>query len=235
MSADVIIDDSEDSCSPHLDFRLACDSEHHLLTSKAALLLWHSQASDATMSMMRLACRRLTYSHGISTAGRRYTSTAKAQPIDIALLLSKPAWSVSSLLSSAPHASVPPEISSKQLQHLSRLSALPPPKDAAEEASMLATLSSQLHFVKEIQKIDTTGVEPLRSLRDETAEGERSAELGMEALREALEKEEVRGKFHKRIRRKRERGAVKREDEWDVLGTTGKRTGKFFVVEGGKK
>ena len=72
-------------------------------------------------------------------------------------------------------------------------------------------------------------------LLDETQDGEQSAELDMDALREALEKEEVRGKFHKRIRRKKDAAQVKKEDEWDVLGTARKRTGRFFVVEGGKK
>jgi Asp-tRNA(Asn)/Glu-tRNA(Gln) amidotransferase C subunit len=125
------------------------------------------------------------------------------------------------------------ELLSKQLRHLLKLSALPPPKDDAEEANMLKTLSSQLHFVKEIQKADITGVEPLQSLRDETAEGEQNSELGLEALKEALAAEDVRGKFHPRIRRRRDRVEVKK-DEWNVLGTAGKKTGRFFVVEGGK-
>lgn len=187
------------------------------------------------MTVVRTLYRGTALSRATRLATRRHASSTRAQPIDVEQLLAKPTWSVSSLLPSASDASTTPEVSSKQLHHLLRLSALPPPKDAAEETSMLVTLSSQLHFVKEIQKVDTTGVEPLRSLRDETKEGEQQAELDMEALREPLEKEEVRGKFHKRIRRKRESSSVKREDEWDVLGTAGKRTGRFFVVEGGKK
>jgi Asp-tRNA(Asn)/Glu-tRNA(Gln) amidotransferase C subunit len=98
---------------------------------------------------------------------------------------------------------------------------------------MLSTLSSQLHFVKEIQKVDTTGVEPLRSLRDETTAGELEVELGMKALREARELEEVRGKHHKRIRRGNG-GQGKEEEEWDALGTAGRKVGRYFVVEGGK-
>ncbi len=81
--------------------------------------------------------------------------------------------------------------------------------------------------------VDTTDVEPLRSLRDETTAGEREAELGMEALREALELEEVTGKHHKRIRRKN--GVQgEREERWDVLGTAERKVGRYFVVEGGK-
>lgn len=97
---------------------------------------------------------------------------------------------------------------------------------------MLATLSSQLHFVQQIQEVDTKGVDPLRSLRDETTEGESEAELGLDALKEALEKEEVRGKFHKRIRRRLE--IEEKEEKWDVLGNATKKVGRYFVVEGGK-
>lgn len=97
---------------------------------------------------------------------------------------------------------------------------------------MLSTLSSQLHFVKDVQNVDTTGIEPLRSLRDETTQGEKEAELGLEALKDALGKEEIRGKHHKRIRRKRE-GV--QDDKWDVLGTASKKVGRYFVVEGGKE
>jgi Asp-tRNA(Asn)/Glu-tRNA(Gln) amidotransferase C subunit len=125
-------------------------------------------------------------------------------------------------------------MSSKQLRHLLKLSALPPPKDDHDEAKMLKTLSSQLHFVKEIQEADTTGVQPLQSLRDETAQGEQDAELGLEALKEALVAEDVRGRFHPRIRRRRGDPQSTKKDEWNVLGTAGKKTGRYFVVEGGK-
>ena len=99
---------------------------------------------------------------------------------------------------------------------------------------MLSTLSSQLHFVKSIQTISTTDVQPLRSLRDETAAGENEAEIGMEALKEAFEMEEVKGKHRRRIWRRN----VKKEgkgEEWDVLGTAERKVGRYFVVEGGKE
>jgi Asp-tRNA(Asn)/Glu-tRNA(Gln) amidotransferase C subunit len=191
--------------------------------------------------MSSLAMRRVrqnVLSKGVNAAPRHFFATrtiandAMKQQIDIDELLSKPSWSVASLLPKT-NATDPLEVSSEQLRHLLKLSALPPPKDDAEEANMLKTLSSQLHFVKEIQKADITGVEPLQSLRDETAEGEQNSELGLEALKEALAAEDVRGKFHPRIRRRRDRVEVKK-DEWNVLGTAGKKTGRFFVVEGGK-
>ena len=108
---------------------------------------------------------------------------------------------------------------------------------------MLSTLASQLHFVRQMQSVDTTGVEPLRSLRDETAEGEKEQTLGLEALKEALDGEEVRGEWHKRVRRRRAGGGERMETgggrsadaEWDPLSTAGKKVGRFFVVEGGKE
>ncbi|KAK6430475.1 hypothetical protein LTR95_013373, partial [Oleoguttula sp. CCFEE 5521] len=125
----------------------------------------------------------------------RFHSTGSPSQIDVATLLAKPTWSVASLLpSTSPDASTAtPVITSKQLHHLLRLSALPPPSSEAEEATLLASLSQHLHFVNEIQNIDTTGVEPLQGLRDETAQGEKESELGLEALREALVREKVVG------------------------------------------
>jgi Asp-tRNA(Asn)/Glu-tRNA(Gln) amidotransferase C subunit len=154
--------------------------------------------------------------------------------VDVEKLLSTPSWSVASLLPINASQQDTPKVTSNDLHHLLRLSALPPPKDQQEEDMMLSTLSSQLHFVKTIQQVDTSNVQALRSLRDETAEGEKEAELGLDALRGALEQEEIRGKHHKRIRRK---PTVKGQDgnaAWDVLGNATKRTGRYFVVEGGK-
>jgi Asp-tRNA(Asn)/Glu-tRNA(Gln) amidotransferase C subunit len=102
-------------------------------------------------------------------------------------LLERPTWSVASLLPPRATATKRPsaarntnpstkiqfqedtqEITREKLRHLLKLSALPPPKDQAEEEEMLSTLRSQVHFVKEIQKVDTSGVEPLVAIRDET-------------------------------------------------------------------
>jgi Asp-tRNA(Asn)/Glu-tRNA(Gln) amidotransferase C subunit len=175
----------------------------------------------------------------LPTAARRCLTTTRhanainEQYVNVDALLSKPTWSVASLLPKASDTDSN-EVSSKQLRHLLKLSALPLPKDDSEEAKMLKTLSSQLHFVKEIQKADTTGVQPLQSLRDETAQGEREAELSLEALSDALAAEDVRGTFHPRIRRRRNEAQATEKDEWNVLGTAGKKTGRYFVVEGGK-
>lgn len=126
-------------------------------------------------------------------------------------------------------------ITSKQLHHLLRLSALPPPSSLEEENRMLSTLQSQLHFVRAIQSVDTAGVEPLRSLRDETEQGKKEAEVGLEEMRAALEGEEVRGKWHRRIRRRKESKGGDTAKVWDPLAMAERKTGRYFVVEGGKK
>lgn len=182
-----------------------------------------------------LASTRGRYSGATYTSSaRRVNSNSRSSDkrLDIDALLSSPTWSVNTLLPPKDSSQVQ-EVTATQLRHLLRLSALPPPKDAEEEQKMLATLSSQLHFVKEIQKVDTTGIEPLRSLRDETAAGEGETEIGMDALKDALALEEVKGKFHPRVRRRNAEGG-KKGVEWDVLDTAERKVGRYFVVEGGK-
>ncbi|KAL2073561.1 hypothetical protein VTL71DRAFT_10887 [Oculimacula yallundae] len=169
---------------------------------------------------------------------RSYSSkTPSKAPVDIAALLSKPSWSVRSLL---PPESAPPstEITPKKLHHLLRLSALPLPKTPEEEASMLATLHSQLHFVKNIQDVDTEGVEPLQSIRDETEEGIKDITIDLETLKEALGKEDIKGR-NKRPRRRREMLPIQKGvEDWDVLKTASEKVetplGKYFIVRSGK-
>jgi len=101
---------------------------------------------------------------------------------------------------------------------------------------LLITLASQLHFVREIQNVDTTGVEPLESLRDETAAGQMDATIDMEQLKEAFADEELKGDYYKRIRRRQHESDVQNETEkWDALGQAQKKVGRYFVVEGGKE
>jgi hypothetical protein len=104
---------------------------------------------------------------------------------------------------------------------------------------MLETLHSQLHFVRDIQSVNTEGVEPLQSIRDETEEGIEEATIGMEDLKEAFLAEEIKGR-NQRPRRKREEPVdTKGVEDWDVLGTASKRVetplGRFFVVKSGKE
>ncbi|KAI1366102.1 hypothetical protein F5Y08DRAFT_155590 [Xylaria arbuscula] len=216
-------------------------------------------------------------SHHYSTVPSTLTRASKTPPspalptADIASLLSRPTWSVRSLLpqsaSTSPSPSPPPSsspssssspgkpspetstsITSKTLHHLLRLSALPLPRDASEEAAMLATLNSQLHFVRAIQDIDTRGVAPLRAIRDETAAGLRGQTIGLAALREALEGEDIVG--HARRPRRRRLGSpieeegekggqthqslLSEEENWDVLGGASETAGgRYFVVRSG--
>lgn len=172
-----------------------------------------------------------------STRTHSSRTTSKA-PLDIAALLSKPTWSVRSLI---PTGSKPPssEITPQKLHHLLRLSALPLPKSPEVEASMLATIHSQLHFVQDIQNVDTEGVEPLQSIRDETEEGIKDITIGLETLREALGKEDIKGRNKRPRRRRGEVVNTKGVEDWDVTKTASEKVetpgGKFFIVRSGKE
>ncbi|KAF2257351.1 hypothetical protein BU26DRAFT_413144 [Trematosphaeria pertusa] len=150
---------------------------------------------------------------------------------DLEALLAQPTWSAESLLPPKILASDAPKISSKQLHHLLRLSALPPPETPEEEKKMLDTLSAQLHFVGEIQQVDTTGVKPLRAIRDETAAAEHEQTITLETLKDAFAKEKVIGKHYKRVQRDTSPVDAKDVEDWDVLGCAERKAGKYFVVE----
>jgi Asp-tRNA(Asn)/Glu-tRNA(Gln) amidotransferase C subunit len=130
------------------------------------------------------------------------------------------------------------EISHRKLHHLLRLSALPQPRSPEEEAEMLQTLHSQLHFVRDIQNVNTEGVEPLQSIRDETEEGIREATIGIEELKEALAAEAIKGRNRRPKRRRGDPVDTKGVEDWDVLGTASEKDktslGSFFVVRGGQ-
>ena len=98
---------------------------------------------------------------------------------------------------------------------------------------MIETLQSQLHFVQDIQSVDTKGVEPLRSIRDETEEGMAETTIGLEGLRAVLANETTHG-HNKRPRMDRRTAKTKGIEDWDVLGTAQETAGKYFVVRAGK-
>lgn len=75
---------------------------------------------------------------------------------------------------------------------------------------MLATLESQLGFVRAVRGVDTRGVAPLRAIRDETGAGQRQEQaVGMAALREALEGGEDVVGHARRPRRRRPQPAAR--------------------------
>jgi Asp-tRNA(Asn)/Glu-tRNA(Gln) amidotransferase C subunit len=147
-------------------------------------------------------------------------------------MIGTPNWSVRSLLPN-PASKPPPSITPKELHHLLRISALPQPANQEEEQSMIDTLESQIHFVKEIQLVDTTGVEPLARICDESSDAVNEHTIGIEKLKEALAKEHVsgrRGKIQRIVGVKNDRpdGTA-----WDgnALASATKTKGKYFVVE----
>lgn len=150
-------------------------------------------------------------------------------------LFANPSWSVKSLLEISNGSSPQQQITPEQLRHLLRLSALPSPKNAEEEAEMISTLECQLHFVQAIQGIDTTGIEPLQSIRDETMQARKEVEVTMNTLKGEFEKEEIVG-FAKRVRRKKLPEPTKPEEEnWDPLALAPQKLGRYIMVKTGTK
>jgi len=152
-------------------------------------------------------------------------------PDELEKLLAEPTWSVESLLPPKTRASDAPQITSQQLHHLLRLSALPPPETPEQEQKMLDTLAAQLHFVGKIQDVDTTGVKPLRAIRDESKAAEEEQTITLETLKDALGKEKVVGQHHKRLQRDATPVDAQDVEDWDVLGAAERKAGKYFVVE----
>lgn len=147
-------------------------------------------------------------------------------------MLAQPSWSVRSLLPRSESAETK-QVGRKQLHHLLKLSALPLPKNEEEEQRMVRTLESQIHFVKEIQKINTTGVEPLVAIRDETTESVEEQTITLETLQPYLDKEQKVG-ANGTIRRQKPAEMI-RDSGWNPFemgkGKETRRKGKYFFVK----
>lgn len=100
---------------------------------------------------------------------------------------------------------------------------------------MLATLHAQLHFVRDIQSVDTTGVEPLRSIRDETSAGVAESTVTLDTLKGALSREAVVG-HRRRPRRIKgpDDGERSAEEKLVEAATARRRENRYFVVASGK-
>lgn len=176
---------------------------------------------------------------------------ARAQVLDtpryLDVFAAGPSWSVRSLLPPPPPASTssssssstststtPANITPDTLRHLLRLSALPAPANEAEQAAMLSTLETQLHFVRDIQTVDTQGVEPLRAVRDETTQGLEREEAALERAAKAALNKEVRFGYQKRPRRVPLEHKITPTEAIVEEATRARREHGFFVVDSGK-
>lgn len=213
---------------------------------------------------------------GIRHETRRGLSSSSTPAPSPREILARPTWSVRSLLPSQPSSSTgtssppppssssPPttpeveaeeeEITPATLRHLLRLSALPPPADAGEEARLLGTLRAQLGFVRAVRAVPTADVRPLRAIRDETAAGVAADQtVRLADLAGALAREDIVG-HGRRPRRRRgparnaqeEKEAAEQQqkqqqvqtqisgvEDWDVLAGAGMTAGRYFVVRSG--
>ncbi|TWU78669.1 hypothetical protein ED733_005753 [Metarhizium rileyi] len=162
---------------------------------------------------------------------QKLSTSSKPSPAE---MLSRPTWSVRSLRQPSTTTAAPEKITSSQLHHLLRLAALPLPQTPSEEDTMLCTLQDQLHFVRAVQSVDTTGVQPLRAIQDETDEARRENTITLSDMKELLDAEEQVGHYQ-RPRRVRARIDDENGEKWDVVGTACRRAGKYFVVESKKE
>ena len=172
----------------------------------------------------------------MTRSGFRPLSSEAKKPDDLDEMLSKPSWSVKSLFQTDGPAKSAPVITQKQLHHFLRLSALPLPTSEAKEAKMINDLQSQLKFVQGIQQVNTEGVEPLQSIRDETKDAEKENEISMASLQDEFDKEEVVGR-RKRIRRRRDVPPATRDEmanDWDPLAQAPMTLGRYVVVDTAK-
>jgi len=145
-------------------------------------------------------------------------------------ILEQPTWSIRSLLPHKKTEKEGPETTATpaKLLHLLQLSALPSPADAEERFRMAETLQSQLHFVKDVQRVDTVGVEPLRSIRDETRAGLDQQTLGLAELKAALSQETIVG--YKRRPRRPQQDTAPEAENWEPLASASRTAGGYLVV-----
>lgn len=177
------------------------------------------------------AIRRIIFGTSIKESHYVNRGRLEIKP-EIAQMLAVPSWSVKSLLPPK-DAQGDTKVSKQQLHHLLKLSALPLPKTEHEERKMLKTLEDQIHFVKDVQSVDTTGVEPLVTVRDETAEQIKESTITLETLQPYLDKEKKVGK-NGTIRREKPAEMI-RDSGWDPFelgdGKESRKKGKFFFVK----
>ena len=194
------------------------------------------------MSGTAPAVRRVMFGSEITRHRPRNPPKIRIGPEDEALL-GPPTWSVRSLLpprarnvnktAEGSLSDAEAEITREKLHHLLKLSALPKPKNELEELKMLNMLRDQVHFVKEIQKVDTTGIEPLLAIRDETSESIREQTVTLEDMQMYLDKEEKVG-INGTIRRRKPTEMIT-DSGWDPFelgeGKETRKKGKFFFVK----
>jgi Asp-tRNA(Asn)/Glu-tRNA(Gln) amidotransferase C subunit len=165
--------------------------------------------------------------HFRSTSASPHDATRHDRSTDH--ILGEATWSVRALL---PTASSVDSISPARLHQLLQLSALPPPQSPEQGREMIKTLRSQLQFVRDVQNVDTTGIEPLQAIRDESSEAKIESIITLDKIRNALASE-TQASHYARPKRVRgaEKGKVLPSEDWNPLSTASRTAGKFFIVE----
>lgn len=149
----------------------------------------------------------------------------------------RPTWSLEDLFSRNTQ-EPEPRVSTQELHHLLRLSALPIPKDPVEDRRMQKDLQSQLEFVKAILEIEIPDdVVPLQSICDETVEGSGEREIGCDTLKEERGREEVvgmRGRIRRRANDMKSNEPKSEGEKWDPLVLAPRTLGRYIAVNTAK-
>lgn len=168
-------------------------------------------------------------------------TSSSGEFVDTAQLLKRPTWSVRSLLpektmgnGDISAAGDDTAITPALLRHLLRLSALPYPSSPEEQAAKIDTLRSQLHFVRDVQSVNTLGLQPLQAIRDETREALQEQTIGIKDIEQTLLQEESFGHNKRPRRRKTQKGKtdMSETESWDLLGMATQTAGRYVVVAG---
>ncbi|KAL8768167.1 MAG: hypothetical protein Q9209_005558 [Squamulea sp. 1 TL-2023] len=192
------------------------------------------QSRHLLLLLPKYPCRRYIVAARSSTIRRTYSSFLSTAEDAEQILPLHPTWSLRDLFEKG-STGTEPEISEKELHHLLRLSALPSPKNLAEQQRMQRDLQSQLKFVKAIQEIDIPdSVKPLQSIRDETQDGMKEQEITVESLEDQFAKEEVVGIRGRIIRRQDSKIGAGEEKKWDPLALAPRTIGRYIAINTAK-
>ena len=150
--------------------------------------------------------------------------------VDVADILKRPTWSVSSLLCANQsdlegHSAIVTE----KLRLLLKLSALPFPKSPEEQAAKLKALRTRLRFVRDIQTFDTAGITPLQAIRDESRNAIMAQSIGVKEVEHTLLLEEFFG-HNRRPRRRKAKVMASSVKKWNVQDTASLKAGRYIVV-----
>ncbi len=147
-------------------------------------------------------------------------------------MLATPTWSISSCAPSGTDHKDRVPVDEERLDHLQKLSALSTPDRATEKARMLRHMTSHIHFVREVQQVDTQDASALRSIRVETDSAFSDNQISIDSVKDALLSEETSGRHFMQIRRRiASTSDYKSNGGPKIMDSAERKSGNYFVVD----